>query len=72
MIMVIFTGEYVTINTIIATLLMISIYLLLKKLKNNKSRQTNKQYNENIKIGLFMGIANITYFIIVLLFYKLN
>ena len=62
MIMVIFTGEYVTINTIIATLLMISIYLLLKKLKNNKSRQ----------IGLFMGIANITYFIIVLLFYKLN
>ena len=37
--MIIFTGEYVTANAIILTLLTIAIYLLLYKLKNRKNRK---------------------------------
>ncbi len=69
-IMLIFTAEYVTLNTIITTLLIISIYLLSKKLKNNKSKQSIKQYNEDIKIGFLMAISNIAYFLIVLTYCK--
>ena len=68
--MLIFTAEYVTLNTIITTLLIISIYLLSKKLKNNKSKQSIKQYNEDIKIGFLMAISNIAYFLIVLTYCK--
>lgn len=69
-IMFIFTGEYVTLNTIIITLLLIAIYLLLKRLKNNKSKQTIEQYNKDIKIGYLLSISNVTYFLIVLLYCK--
>ena len=69
-IMVIFTGEYVTISSIITTLLMIAIYLSIKKIKYSKSKKTNQQYNENIKIGFYLAISNIIYFIYVLLYYK--
>lgn len=69
-IMLIFTAEYVTLNTIITTLLIISIYLLSKKLKNNKSKQSVKQYNGDIKIGFIMAISNIIYFLIVLIYCK--
>lgn len=69
-IMSVFTGEYVTISTIITTLLLIAIYLLTKKIKNSKNRKTNVQYNDKIRIGLYLSIFNITYFIIVLAFCK--
>ena len=69
-IMAIFTGEYVTISTIITTLISIAIYLLIKKLEGKKNRKTSEQYNNKIKIGLFLSIVNIAYFIIVLAFYK--
>ena len=69
-IMTIFTGEYVTISSIISTLLMIAIYLSIKKIKYSKSKKTNEQYNENIKIGFYLAISNIIYFIYVLLYYK--
>ena len=46
-IMAIFTGEYVTISSIITTLLATSITLLVKKLKN---KRTTKKYNEKVKI----------------------
>ena len=65
-IMAIYTGEYVTINSIITTLLAISITLLIKKLQKAKNKKTDKQYNENIKIGLYLSVFNIIYFIFVL------
>lgn len=70
-IMAIFTGEYVTISSIITTLLVISIYLLIRRLKKSNINKTNEQYNGNIKIGLCLSISNIVYFIIVLAYYKL-
>lgn len=70
-IMAIFTGEYVTINSIVTTLLGISLYLLIKKFKNLKTNKTNEQYSDKLKIGLFLSISNIVYFIIVLAYYKL-
>ena len=65
-IMAIFTGEYITFNTIITTLLAISISLLIKRLKTPKNRRTSEQYNGKIKIGVYLSIINITYFIVVL------
>lgn len=65
-IMAIFTGEYITINTIITTLLAISLTLLVKRLQKLKNKRINEQYNENVRIGLYLSIFNITYFIIVL------
>ena len=69
-IMTIFTGEYVTINSIISTLLAISITLLVKRLKKSKNRIISQQYNEKVKIGLYLSIFNVIYFIIVLAFCK--
>ena len=65
-IMAIFTGEYVTINAIISTLLMIAITILVKKLKQPKSTKTTQQYSSTIKIGLYLAITNIIYLIMVL------
>ena len=49
----IFTGEYVTINTIAFTSLTVAIYILLNKLKQrrNKSLKTDKQIWKDLKIG---------------------
>ncbi len=69
-IMAIFTGEYVTISSIIATLLMMIIYLVAKKIQYSKSKKTNQQYNKNIRIGYYLAISNIIYFIYVLLYWK--
>ncbi len=69
-IMAIFTGEYVVLNTIITTLLAISINLLIKKLKASKNRKTNEQYNNKIKIGLYLSVFDIIYFITVLAIFK--
>ena len=70
-IMAIFTGEYVTISTRITTWLMISIYLLIKRFKNSKNNKKMKLYSDNLKIGLYLSISNIIYFIMVLAYYKL-
>ena len=69
-IMAIFTGEFVTISSIITTLLIIAIYLLVKRLKYSKSKKTDQQYNQNVKIGFYLAISNIIYFIYVLSYYK--
>ena len=66
LIMVIFTGEYVMVSTIITTLLVISIYLIAKKIKNSKNKKTTEQYNEKIRIGFCISIFNILYFVIIL------
>lgn len=57
-IMTIFTGEYITISSIIMTLLYISIYLMVKKLKKNKE-------NKELKVGFCLAIFNILYFLLV-------
>lgn len=70
--MCIFTGEYVTINTIILTVLAIVIYILLKKIQNrkNKNKKTDEEYAKSISIGFFLGISNIINLILVLAYYK--
>ena len=71
LIMAIYTGEYVTIASIITTLLMISLNLLFKKIRKPKTTQTSEQYNNNIKIGFYLSVFNIIYFIMVLSYYRL-
>lgn len=71
LIMAIYTGEYITINTIIICLLTISIYLLMKKLIKDKKQKDNMQYNTNIKIAFILAISNIFYFLIILAYYKI-
>lgn len=62
LIMVMFTGEYISILTIITTLLTIAIYLIINKIKNAK-RNTNKKNISNIKIGLILSTINIVIFL---------
>ena len=61
-IMIIFTAEYVTINTIIIALFAIAIYLLIYKIKN-KSIKTKATYK--LPIGYFLSISNIIVFLII-------
>ena len=63
-IMAIFTGEYVVINTIIITLLAISIYLLIDKFKNRKNIKVETKMND-IAFGYFLSISNIIMFLLV-------
>ena len=69
LIMAIFTGEYVTILSIIVTLLTISIYLTIKRITTKENK--NKLYSTNIKIGLVLSISNILEFIIILAYCNL-
>lgn len=69
-VMAVFTGEYTTIASIVTTLSLVAITLLIKKLRKNKTVKTTEQYNKNIKLGLYLSIANILYFIFILSYYK--
>lgn len=68
--MVIFTGEGITISSIIFTLLAIAIYLLLYKIKERKNRQkkSDKQFYNQTSIGFYLGVSNIMFVISVLLY----
>lgn len=70
--MVIFTGEYVTINTIIMTALAVAINLLLHKVQNirRKVRIEEKNYGKDIDYGFYLGISNIVNLLFVLAWYK--
>lgn len=70
--MVIFTGEYIMINTIIMTSLVVAINLLLHKITNirKKVRKEKKDYGKNINYGFILGITNILNLIFVLSYYK--
>ena len=61
-IMAIFTGEYVTINTIIVTLIAMAICLLTFKLKNKKEKVDNI---DKLPIGYFLSISNIVMFLLI-------
>ena len=71
-IMVIFTGEYIMINTIIMTALAVAINLLLHKIANirKKVRREKKNYGEDITYGFYLAISNILNLLFVLAWYK--
>ena len=74
--MVIYTGEYVTANAIIFTLLALSFYLLIHKIKLGKRRrirEDDKQIVNKISIGFYLGVANmiILSFVLFLANYKI-
>lgn len=60
--MAIFTGEYVVINTIIISLFAMGIYILINKIK---SKEKNIKISENLPIGYFLSISNIIVFLII-------
>ncbi len=65
-IMTIFTGEYIVINSMIMTLLAIAIDLIILKItKNTKGRVDEKQYNSQIPIAFIMCAENIIFFIVI-------
>ncbi len=70
MIMAVFTGEYATIGAIITTLLLIALTLLIKRERKSKNTKTTEQYNGKMRIGLYLSITNIIYFISILAYYK--
>lgn len=59
--MTIFTGEYITINAIIYTLLAIFFYMLLYKIKTRKKKRKEKdeKITKSLSIGFFLGTFNI-------------
>ena len=56
--MTIFTGEYVTINTIIITSLAVAVNLLLHKIENirKKVRREEKNYGKDVEYGFYLGV----------------
>ena len=70
-IMSIFTGEYVTVCTIMATLIVVALYLMIKKIQNSKNKGTIEQYYKELRLGLYLAIFNIFYMILVLGYCKL-
>ncbi len=65
--MVIFTGEYVTENAIIFTLLAISFYLLINKIKQGRKRKkSEEQMATKTSIGFYLGTFNIMMLTLVL------
>ncbi len=59
--MVIFTGEYITANATIFTLLAIFFYMLMGKIKARKRRnkKTEEMIGDKLSIGFFLGIFNV-------------
>ena len=70
--MVIFTGEYVVINTILMTALVVAIELLMHKIENIRKgvRREKNDYGKNIDYGFILGVSNILNLIFVLAWYK--
>lgn len=66
LIMVVFTGEVVTILSIIMTLLIIAFYLLINKIQEIKTKvkKENKELGQNLKIGFYLCISNIVMLIL--------
>lgn len=73
--MAVFTGEYITIISIIYTLLLIAIDLMINKIKNrkNKNVKNDKQVAEQLCIGTYLGATNlITVVFVLFMNYILN
>ena len=65
-IMAVFTGEYITINSIIVATLAMAIYLLIHKIvdKVKNTKDTEKILSKDIRIGYFICISNVIIFLI--------
>ena len=70
--MSIFTGEYVTINTLIMTALVVAFNFLLQKIQNirRKIRREEKNYGKHIHYGFLLAVSNMLNYIFVLSMYK--
>lgn len=64
--MLIFTNEYITANAIIYTLLAISFYLIIYKMKERKGKKSERQVASQLSIGFFLGTFHILMLMIVL------
>lgn len=66
--MVIFTGEYITENTIIFTLLAVFFYMLLYKIKERKrkNKKSEEQIASKLSIGFYLGTFNVLMLMLVL------
>lgn len=66
--MTIFTGRWVTANSIILTLLAISFYTLLKKIKQRKKKYKKSEAHvaSQLSIGFFLGVCNMVMVILLL------
>ena len=67
LVMVMFTGEYISIITIVVTLITIALYLIINNIRNLK-KNVSKNCNPKIQIGLIISIINITVFVLNLLY----
>ena len=67
-IMVIFTGEAITILTIAMTLLSLAIYILINKIKSLKDKVKNKHkaLSKNMNIGFYLCVSNIIMFLLMM------
>ncbi len=70
--MAIFTGEYVVMNTIIMTAIVVVIKILIYKLQNIRKmvRKEKTEYRKKLHYGCVLGISNILNLICVLAWYK--
>ena len=69
LIMFVFTSNYICYLTCVMTLIAISIYILIFKIKNlkSKNKKIDKEFGRNISIGFILGISNIISLFLVLL-----
>ena len=66
--MAIFTGEYITIATIITTLVAIALYIIICKIINEISRKkTDEKVSSGISIGFCLVASNLILFIVALI-----
>ena len=71
-VMIFFTEEYITANSIIISLLAIAISLFINKIKNRKNKKKDeeeKKLENNISIGFYIGFTNVL-ILLVALFYN--
>lgn len=71
-IMTIFTGEYITIYSIIMTLITVLSFSYLQKRKKLKNNKNIEKINNRNTIGLYLAIFNVFYLILIFLIFKFN
>ena len=71
--MSIFTGPFITLTTIIMTLIDVLIYIVIDKIKSHKKKniKIERQIQKNRSIGFLLGVNNIICIISILIYDKL-
>ena len=64
--MSVFTQEYVVINTVIYAFLTIALYILIKKIKNNKKtiKKEKNNISKKVNMAFCLGVSNLVVFIL--------